>query len=82
MNEEQHIKTDNYRTQYFSDEAMTVLHREDGPAVEYANGDNAWYLNGNRHREGGPAIEDVDGHKEWWIDGVFVVDVVKLGHKA
>ena len=24
------------------------LHREDGPAVEYANGDKYWYLNGQR----------------------------------
>ena len=22
------------------------LHREDGPAIEYANGDKYWYLNG------------------------------------
>jgi len=24
------------------------LHREDGPAVEYANGTRLWYLNGER----------------------------------
>jgi len=24
------------------------LHREDGPAIEYPNGDNSWYLNGKR----------------------------------
>ena len=34
-----------------------VLHREDGPAVEYANGDKEWYFNGKRHREDGPAVE-------------------------
>jgi hypothetical protein len=22
-------------------------HREDGPAIEYANGDKSWYFNGN-----------------------------------
>jgi hypothetical protein len=27
------------------------LHREDGPSVEYANGDNEWYLNGKRISE-------------------------------
>jgi hypothetical protein len=37
------------------------LHREDGPAVEYANGDKDWYLNDKRHREDGPAIEYADG---------------------
>ena len=27
------------------------LHREDGPAREYASGDKFWYLNGKLHRE-------------------------------
>ena len=27
------------------------LHREDGPAVEWANGDKSWYLNGQRLTE-------------------------------
>ena len=54
---------------YFSDKAMTVLHREDGPAIEYANGDKFWYLDGKLHREGGPAIEYVNGDKEWYIYG-------------
>jgi len=27
------------------------LHREDGPAVEYANGDKYWYLNGIEYSE-------------------------------
>lgn len=30
------------------------LHREDGPAIEYANGSKFWYLNARRHREDGP----------------------------
>jgi hypothetical protein len=33
------------------------LHREDGPAVERANGNRLWYVNGRLHREDGPAIE-------------------------
>ena len=28
-----------------------LLHREDGPAVEDANGDKHWYLNGNKLSE-------------------------------
>jgi len=44
------------------------LHREGGPAIEYANGDKEWYENGKRHREGGPAIEYADGSKEWWVN--------------
>ena len=49
---------------------MTIHHREDGPAVEYPDGDKSWYINGKRHRKDGPAIEDADGHKEWYVDGV------------
>ena len=46
------------------------LHREDGPAIEYADGYKAWYLNGMRHRENGPAIEFADGTKEWYLNGL------------
>ena len=44
-------------------------HREDGPAIEYKNGDKIWYKNGNRHREDGPAIEWASGIKEWFVEG-------------
>jgi len=44
-------------------------HRKNGPAVEYVNGDQLWFINGKRHREDGPAVEYVNGHKEWWVDG-------------
>ena len=46
-----------------------VLHREDGPAVEYANGTKFWYLNGKRHREDGPAIVYSDGVKSYHYNG-------------
>ena len=45
------------------------LHREDGPAREYANGDKEWYLNDKLHREDGPACEDTNGHKDWYLNG-------------
>jgi hypothetical protein len=45
------------------------LHREDGPAIEYANGDRYWFLNGEIHREDGPAIEYSDLTPEWWLNG-------------
>jgi hypothetical protein len=45
------------------------LHREDGPACEWANGDKWWYLNGKYHREDGPAIELANGDKEWYLNG-------------
>ena len=45
-------------------------HREDGPAVEYANGNKEWHLNGKCHREDGPAIEYAYGDKAWYRNGV------------
>jgi hypothetical protein len=54
---------------YYNDKAMKILHREDGPAIEYADGSKEWYLNGKRHREDGPAIEYADGSKEWYLNG-------------
>ena len=45
------------------------LHRDDGPAVEYADGLKVWYQNGLRHRTDGPAIEWNDGRKWWYING-------------
>ena len=44
------------------------LHREDGPAVECADGTKYWYINGQRHREDGPAVEYADGDKCWYIN--------------
>jgi hypothetical protein len=48
------------------------LHREDGPALETADGKRCWFINGGHHREDGPACEldyDVDSRKSWWING-------------
>jgi len=60
----------NYKgdTFYYSDAEKTILHREDGPAIEYANGRKDWFLNGQRHRCDGPAIEDPDGYKCWFLN--------------
>jgi len=53
------------KTWYVNDK----IHREDGPAIEFASGYKVWYLNDKRHREDGPAIEYADGDKSWWING-------------
>ena len=44
-------------------------HREDGPAIEWADGDKRWYINGKLHRKDGPAYEGADGYKSWYING-------------
>ena len=46
------------------------LHRENGPAIEYADGTKVWHLNGNRHRVDGPAVEYADGSKYWYLNGI------------
>ena len=45
------------------------LHRESGPAIEYARGTTVWYQNGACHRTDGPAIEWDNGDKAWFING-------------
>ena len=46
-----------------------VIHREDGPAIEWPDGTGFWYLHGRLHREDGPAVELPDGSGAWYIDG-------------
>ncbi|MDB4317795.1 hypothetical protein N9973_00700 [bacterium] len=53
---------------FYLDKGMQNFHREDGPAIEYADGDKEWWVNGKRHREDGPAIEQEDV-KSWYIKG-------------
>jgi len=46
-----------------------IRHREDGPAIEWDNGNKDWLRNGLRHRTDGPAIEMANGYKAWFISG-------------
>ena len=64
---EYRVKVNNKKTQWHNLEGE--LHREDGPAVEWADGTKSWWLNGHRHREDGPAIEYADGDKKWFLNG-------------
>ena len=48
------------------------LHREDGPAVEWASGTKRWHLNGELHREDGPAIEYANGGNYWYFNGKLI----------
>ena len=46
------------------------FHRDDGPAIECADGDKQhWYVNGRHHRDDGPAAEYANGDKLWYING-------------
>ena len=50
------------------------LHREDGPAIEWADGAKSWYINGKCHREDGPAVEWANGTKYWYINDKFLTE--------
>ena len=67
---EQFVSTDIVGTKhYFKDKEMSILHREDGPAIEYPDGSKEWYVNNRLHREDGPAVESPDGSKSWFVHG-------------
>jgi hypothetical protein len=53
---------------YWKNKEMTILHREDGPAIEWVDGYKEWRINGKRHREDGPAYEGADGTKFWYLN--------------
>lgn len=51
------------------------IHREDGPAVEWPDGDWWWYLNGKCHRICGPC-DWFRGEYYWWVNGESVIYLV------
>jgi hypothetical protein len=70
MNDTQYIEIDkDGKKRYYSDRKMTILHRLDGPAFEWADGYKEWYVNGKLHRLDGPAVEFTNGTKEWYVNG-------------
>ena len=72
MSKEQFIHIDEHGAKcHYSDRKMKILHREDGPAFEYADGSKEWFINGKYHREDGPAFEDANGGKAWFINGKY-----------
>jgi hypothetical protein len=63
------IDKDDNKFYYLNDK----LNREDGPAIESANGSKKWYINGKRHREDGPAVEHSHGSKYWYLNGQEII---------
>ena len=56
-------------TRWYKDAKCAVLHRENGPAIEFTTGDKFWYLNGLLHRTDGPAVIYDDGTHKWLLNG-------------
>ena len=62
------IKIDNSNTiRYYLN---NLLHRDNGPAVEFAEGDKWWYKNGLLHRTDGPAVEYPIELKFWYLNNI------------
>jgi len=69
-----HVKVDfqGDRT-YYKDADMTIIHREDGPAIQPKNaGSKFWFSNNVYHRLDGPAIEYKYGAKFWFVNGIRI----------
>lgn len=48
------------------------LHRDEGPAIECANGDRFYYQHGKLHRVDGPAVIRANGDEQYYIMGTRV----------
>ena len=80
MKEKQYTTTNAHGTKfYYKDPEMTILHREDGPAIEDVDGNKEWWVNGKLHRLDGPAVEYSDGVKEWWVNGEYIFETDERG---
>ena len=51
------------------------LHREDGAAIEWPNGDKYWFIKGLYHRIAGPAFEHGD-IKRWYLNGRLYIETI------
>ena len=56
-------------SRWYKDAKCTVLHRENGPAVDCTNGHKEWWQNDQLHRIDGPAIEYTRGTTVWYQNG-------------
>ena len=54
------------------------LHRENGPAIEYADGSQCWCRDNALHREDGPAVMFVSGRMCWYLYGE---ELTELGYR-
>lgn len=70
MTQNYNVQIDNAGTVRWFIPGTNLLHRENGPAVEYIDGSKYWYENGLLHREDYPAIECSD-RKCWYQNGKY-----------
>jgi hypothetical protein len=61
------VKVYEDRTEWYNEQNQ--LDRDDGPAIESADGSKWWYRNYQLDRDDGPAIELANGTKYWFRNG-------------
>jgi hypothetical protein len=76
-----HCKDGSYNKEFCSQSFMCILlnktfywkgyliHKVNGPAIEYYSGSKEWWLNGQLHRKDGPAIERFNKNFFWYLYG-------------
>jgi hypothetical protein len=47
-------------------------HRDDGPAVEFADGGVSYYRHGKLHRKDGPALITSAGDRAWYFNNIEI----------
>lgn len=68
--EEVEIHISNAKTIRYYLKGTNSYHREDGPAIEYANGVKYYYQYDRLHREDGPAVENPSlGYEIYYFRG-------------
>lgn len=77
----QYIKKTSLATFYYKDIEGIIKHREDGPAVEWADGNKEWWIDGKRHREDGPAVVSPNGYEAWCKNGRLLAEVISVQKK-
>ena len=66
------VTVDDGNTKWYNADGQR--HRLDGPAVEYADGFKAWWVNGQLHRLDGPARVWASGAKDWYLYGKHLTE--------
>jgi hypothetical protein len=68
--EEIRVEIDRWGNKFYYNK-KELIHRLDGPAIEWVEGSKEWYQNGELHRLDGPAVETSCGYKYWCQDGEY-----------
>jgi len=64
-----YTKESKFLVEKYNEIPYNILHKLNGPAIEYKDGRKEWRVNGKKHRLDGPAVTTNFGTKQWWVNG-------------